>query len=589
MNGGRRSSVILDPDKLLNDEDFEGVLAPPWISSWYELRRWWENSVQGGRADGAATAVVRKADMSQPRDLPWDIEIASKVVRVLPPVATEYVDLLRDISNRQSDAAVEALNDSSDPIGACLERVWSVTLSRRATKAKQLQGLVELRIQSDVPDSLWPLLRPRLSDPEATALAETPPNFGPLQAAWDDWVTKGPGSRHHETLAAVGPTLKLLFETHLLREAAYIHEGVPAWVSSGVRVPSPVERTQDLLAEPMPTPTSHEGWVQVAKWWGAVRAAMGEGVPSEDPVRSAAWARWRDLNEPFRAWLRQGLEAAMSSADPWPRSVNKIAPYLARRLRQGRASRVMLIVIDGMGFAQWEIIREGGRISVLEEGASFAMVPTITPVSRQAIFAGRLPMSFPDTIETTAHEGRRWRDFWSKEGAVYHARYSKIQGIIGGDFAAPHDVNVQGCVINAVDEIMHGARVLGEMQMMAGVRTWAKDGVLNRLVKQASADGFEVWITSDHGNIEAEATGRPKSPGLEVDMAGTRVWLYKSATLRDSSDSEGTDWDPPGIPAGVFFPRFANARGGYFNAGTRMSHGSLSFDEVIVPLARVEA
>jgi hypothetical protein len=144
-------------------------------------------------------------------------------------------------------------------------------------------------------------------------------------------------------------------------------------------------------------------------------------------------------------------------------------------------------------------------------------------------------------------------------------------------------------VINAVDEIMHSARVLGEMQMMAGVRTWAKSGVLNRLVKQASADGFEVWITSDHGNIEAEATGRPKSPGLEVDMAGTRVWLYKSATLRESSDSEGTDWDPPGIPAGVFFPRFANARGGYFNAGTRMSHGSLSFDEVIVPLARVEA
>jgi len=589
MNGDRRASVILDPDKLLNKEDFEGVQAPAWISSWYELRRWWENSVQHDRADGAATAVVHTPDMSQPRDLPWDIEVASKVVRVLPPVPTEYVDLLRDISNHQSDPAVESLNDVSDPIGACLERVWSVTLSRRATQAKQLAGLVELRIRSDVPDSLWRLLTPRLSDPAATALAQTPPDFGPLQAAWDDWVTNGPDSRHHETMTAVGPTLQLLFQRHLLKAAIHSHERLPAWVSIGVRVRSLVERTQDLLAEPAPLPTSHEGWVQVAKWWGAVRTAMGEGVPSDDPLRAAAWAKWRELDQPFRAWLRHGLESAMSSADPWPRSVNKIAPYLARRLREGRASRVMLIVIDGMGFAQWQIISEGSGISVLEEGASFAMVPTITPVSRQAIFAGRLPLSFPDTIETTAHESRRWRDFWIKEGAVYHSQYMKIQGIASGEFAAPHDVNVQGCVISAVDEIMHGAKVLGEMQMMAGVRTWAKDGVLNRLVKQASADGFEVWITSDHGNIEAEATGRPKSPGLEVDMAGTRVWLYKSATLRDSSDSEGTDWDPPGIPAGVFFPRFANARGGYFNAGTRMSHGSLSFDEVIVPLARVEA
>jgi hypothetical protein len=249
----------------------------------------------------------------------------------------------------------------------------------------------------------------------------------------------------------------------------------------------------------------------------------------------------------------------------------------------------MLIVIDGMGFAQWQIIREASEISVLEEGASLAMVPTITPVSRQAIFAGSLPLGFPNTIHTTTYEERRWHEFWAKEGGVYSAQYSKTQGITGGTFTAAPEAHVVGLVINAVDEIMHGAKILGEMQMMAGVRTWAREGVLNRVVKQASADGFEVWLASDHGNIEAEATGRPKSPGLEVETAGTRVWLYNSATLREASDAEGTVWDPPGIPPGVFYPRFADGRGGYFNAGTRMSHGSLSLDEVIVPLARVEA
>ena len=55
--------------------------------------------------------------------------------------------------------------------------------------------------------------------------------------------------------------------------------------------------------------------------------------------------------------------------------------------------KVALVVIDGLAFDQWltvqqEITRQRPAWR-FEENATFAWVPTITSVSRQAIFAGK--------------------------------------------------------------------------------------------------------------------------------------------------------------------------------------------------------
>ena len=136
--------------------------------------------------------------------------------------------------------------------------------------------------------------------------------------------------------------------------------------------------------------------------------------------------------------------------------------------------------------------------------------------------------------------------------------------------------------------MMHGSEVLGDSQFFASIRTWVRHGFLRTLVGNATAKGFEVWTTADHGNLEAVPIGRPLYEGLAVESAGTRVRWYGDAGLRSQSGAEGIVWDPPGLPADSVYPIFARGRGGYFSTGKRITHGGISMDEVIVPLVRVE-
>ena len=135
---------------------------------------------------------------------------------------------------------------------------------------------------------------------------------------------------------------------------------------------------------------------------------------------------------------------------------------------------------------------------------------------------------------------------------------------------------------------MHGAEVLGDRQLAASTALWVNAGFLETLVENATSQGFEVWITADHGNLPSMPAERGvvKREGQLVEHAGTRVRLYPNQTLRDTAGF-GTIWDPPGYPPEAQAPLFADGRFGFHATGVRVSHGGLSIDEVIVPFVQV--
>lgn len=139
--------------------------------------------------------------------------------------------------------------------------------------------------------------------------------------------------------------------------------------------------------------------------------------------------------------------------------------------------------------------------------------------------------------------------------------------------------------MRAIDELMHTSEMLGEAQFAANVETWLRHGFVRELVERASADGYEVWFTADHGSLEVVPLGRPME-GLAVDTAGTRVRLYATKALREQSKADGDLWDPPGMPEHGPYPLFPWGRFG-LRHDVRVTHGGLSFDEMIVPFVRV--
>jgi len=149
-------------------------------------------------------------------------------------------------------------------------------------------------------------------------------------------------------------------------------------------------------------------------------------------------------------------------------------------------------------------------------------------------------------------------------------------------------VTATGVVVMAIDEMLHGSHLLGDSQVASAVRAWTERGFLVDLVRRATEQEAEVWLTADHGNLEILPLGGVQE-GLAVDTAGTRVRWYQDASLREGRRAEGIVWDPPGLPPGACFPLFAPARGGYFNGEMRVTHGGISLDEVVVPLVKVSA
>ena len=148
---------------------------------------------------------------------------------------------------------------------------------------------------------------------------------------------------------------------------------------------------------------------------------------------------------------------------------------------------------------------------------------------------------------------------------------------------------VAGLVVDKVDKIMHGME-MGTAGMHNQVCQWAKGPYLNTLLNLLLDRGFRVYLTSDHGNVEAVGCGRP-AEGAVADLRGERVRVYSDASLRDKVKDRfpaALEWPPVGLPED-YLPLLAPARQAFIQEDQRtVSHGGISVEELIVPLVQIE-
>ncbi len=150
-------------------------------------------------------------------------------------------------------------------------------------------------------------------------------------------------------------------------------------------------------------------------------------------------------------------------------------------------------------------------------------------------------------------------------------------------------VRVAGLVVDTVDKIMHGA-VLGAAGMHNQIRLWAGQPHLATLLDLLLDNDFRVYLTSDHGNIEAVGCGRP-SEGAMADLRGERVRVYQDASLRRGVSNmfpDALEWPPFGLPED-YLPLLAPGRTAFVREDQRIvGHGGACIEEIIVPFVRIE-
>ena len=105
-----------------------------------------------------------------------------------------------------------------------------------------------------------------------------------------------------------------------------------------------------------------------------------------------------------------------------------------------------------------------------------------------------------------------------------------------------------------------------------------------------AAYGFAVYLTSDHGNVEANGGGRP-SEGAVADVRGERARIYSDEALRTRVHEQFPDaiaWPAIGLPED-YLALLAPARSAFVREGERVvGHGGASLEEVVVPWVRIE-
>lgn len=298
-------------------------------------------------------------------------------------------------------------------------------------------------------------------------------------------------------------------------------------------------------------------------------------------------------NDVFKYWMLDNFHQLRSlPAMPKPKMVHQIPHYLSRKSN----SKIALIVMDGMSFTQWHLIKDYLNTSSwkFEEEAVFSWVPSVTTVSRQALFSGYEPRNFEKTIESTYKEKTLWTNFWEEQG--YSKRNIAFEKSLGLEnynqqeriYNHSPSIRIYGAVINVIDQFMHGA-TQGLQSVQSELETWLRSKYLTYFLEDLMDEGFEVYLTSDHGNVECIGRGRI-GQGVTVNTKGERARVYNSLNIRNQTSIDYQDtivWNNTSLP-NDYHVLLADRNDAFVPKNKKIvTHGGIHLEEVIVPFIKV--
>ncbi len=378
------------------------------------------------------------------------------------------------------------------------------------------------------------------------------------------------------------------------------------WLAIGIRTDEQADRTRridgliDALASTVPKEdTRHEDWFHFAKAWAELVALTLESdTILPESTRQEMVTLQTQIDSALVSWLQNRYAGLVNLPPVPPVMLHHIPRFLSRYINDAKEHRVAFVLVDGLSLDQWIVIRkELARqrpIYRFRENTVFAWIPTITSVSRQAAFAGKPPIYFPNSIHTTDKEPALWTQFWVDQGLTQQeVAYEKGLGDGALDsvevMVARQRTRVMGLVVDKVDKIMHGME-LGIAGMHNQVRQWAGQPFMANLVDLLLGNGFRVYLSSDHGNIEAAGCGRP-AEGAVADLRGERARIYSDSLLRGQVKErfpDALEWPAVGLPDD-FLALLAPGRSAFVRETERLvGHGGASIEELVVPFVQIE-
>jgi len=647
-----RLTLVADPDGLLLEEGIlEGIRERGFELIPFEdpiaFRYAYESKFRShwDRGEQTDLVVVLRSQASDISSLPYDLLLAGRKLsfslgeifpRLSYPVVTALdrgdLGALYEAQERYApgqlgdnatkefalrhvfEIATELIKQPSDLLRVLLRRHYSGQRIPSILDERFIQLLRQSTIFSD-----WPL-ETLISDREAffTFLQERWPIFLDRESAISE---SGVHSGENPYILSIKGPAELPFDHHdirvyidnlfvegLLRPVACGQGNLPAgsWATIGVLTAAIEDKSRrlrkliDSLEKSIPADDSkHTDWFHFARAWAELILLMAEQRDDAcAETQEAIKGLQARVDAGFTAWLFKRYAGLVNLPPVPPVMLHHLPRFLARQACEDRRAKLALIVMDGLAMDQWLVVRDAlflrqPNFRFREEGV-FAWIPSLTSVSRQTAFAGKAPIFFPNSIWTTDKEPALWSQFWTDQGFTPN-EVVYIKGLGDGTLETVSEAishpksRIVGLVVDKVDRIMHGME-MGTAGMHNQVCQWAKGPYLNALLNLLLDRGFRIYLTSDHGNVEAVGCGRP-SEGSVADLRGERVRVYSDASLRNNVKNRfpaALEWPPVGLPE-EYLPLLAPGRQAFIQENQRaVCHGGISVEELIVPLIQIE-
>jgi hypothetical protein len=260
-----------------------------------------------------------------------------------------------------------------------------------------------------------------------------------------------------------------------------------------------------------------------------------------------------------------------------PTILPKVFDYVAK-------DRVALIVMDGMSMFDFNILSRHFDGIEYELQGSYALIPSMTAISRQSLLSGK----YPRQLENPFSLSREEKEFYI--AAAEHG-YTKQQAayVRGYDVQLSPFTKLLAVIINDVDDIVHGQQQ-GRPGMFNDITLLAKSGRLQSLIRSLYKAGFTVYLTSDHGNTLCRGIGARRNAGVEVETKAKRMLILKDFAHISDEVTENTV-EYPAYYLDKNYKYLICKTGVSFDSKNSevMTHGGITLDEVIVPFIKIKA
>lgn len=363
--------------------------------------------------------------------------------------------------------------------------------------------------------------------------------------------------------------------------------------------------------------TGWKEWIDIYKELSKWKMDLESGDENlvhvlEDQLQEANKEFGRFIENEYKNWLNSEDEGPLLSPNIIP---DYVQPHLEKD------EKVMFFLIDCMRYDQWltfeAVLAEFYNI---ETDFYYSILPTATPYSRNAIFAGLYPSDierlYPDLWQQgqdetslNRHEEELLKRQLERAGIDINFKYEKVLTAQDGKKIADKMQNytqsrLAAFVYNFVDTLVHSRSDSAVIKELAPdesafrsiTEAWFMHSNLLQMFKTLAEENVTVVVTTDHGSVRAL---RDTKVFGDKDTAKNLRYKYGRNLKADDRNAVFFMDDPEGfkLPAVTGVNNYIIAKEDYFfvyptnynkfqnRYKDTFQHGGASMEEMILPIA----